>query len=352
MKKKTYIKKNLNYALRERATIVTQTPMRITLGGGGTDVLWYSRLKGGAWISGAINKYVFIFLNKTEDASLIKASHGFEAIMTHDYKKIPVQIIRECLKLTNITSGVEISTAADASARSGLGGSGAFEVGLLHALHVYKRDAISQTQLAEEASYIEIQRMKKPVGPQDQYITAIGGLHYFEIDTKGRITIEPLDLSLHTVATLESNLLFFRTGIQRDAATVLGDQKSKIEKKDTTSKNMIIMLDKIKEIGYAAKKYLLKEKIDDFGETLHEHWLIKKKLSDKVSDSNIDEWYNAARKAGAIGGKIMGAGGGGWFVFYVNKNKDRFREKMTKIGLNERRVHFDWEGTKLLVNLS
>ncbi len=341
------------YTLRERATIITQTPMRITLGGGGTDVLWYSKLRGGAWISAAINKYVFIFLNKTEDPDLIKAAHGFEAIMTHDYRKIPVPIIRESLRLTKVTSGIEISTAADASARSGLGGSGAFEVGLLHALHTYKREPISQQKLAKEACFIEITRLKKPVGPQDQYITALGGIHYFEIDKEGKVSYEPLQLSLHSIAKLESNLLFFRTGIHRDAASVLSSEKEKIEKKESdVSEKIIKSLDDIKQLGQIAKKHLLAGHIDDFGGTFHEHWLIKKRLSDKVSNSQIDEWYDQARKAGALGGKIMGAGGGGWFVFYVSKDKARFREKMAKLGLDERRVRFDWEGTKLLVNLS
>lgn len=352
MGRKTLIKKLPDYTSRERATIITQTPMRITLGGGGTDVLWYSRLKGGAWISGAINKYVFAFLNKTEDPRLIKVSHGFEAVMSYDYRDITNPIIKECLQLTHITSGVELSTAADASARSGLGGSAALEVGLLHALHVYKREPVSQVRLAEEACYVEINKLKKPVGPQDQYIAALGGINYFEIDKKGTVLVEHLNLTTHALAKLESNLLYFRTGIQRDAASVLSDQKDQADKKDKTSRALIHALDDIKDLGKQAKKYLLNEHIDDFGKTLHEHWLIKKRLSKKVSNQQIDEWYEAGIKAGALGGKIMGAGGGGWFVFYVNKNRARFREKMAQVGLDERRVRFDFEGTKLLVNLS
>jgi len=351
MAKKTIIKKLPDYTLRDRATIITQTPMRITLAGGGTDVLWYSKLKGGAWISGGIDKYVFIFLNKTEDPKLIKASHGSEAVMTYNYKEIPNPIIKECLRLTKVTTGIEIATAADASAKSGLGGSGAFEVGLLHALHIYKREPISQHKLAEESSFVEINRLKRPVGPQDQYIAAVGGINYFEIDKKGQVSVEPLNLSFHSIAKLESNLLYFRTGIQRDASSVLADQKQKLEKKNSAIE-LIDMLDQIKDLGQQAKKYLLKGYIDDFGATFNEHWLIKKQLSKKVSNFQIDEWYDAAIKAGALGGKIMGAGGGGWFVFYVNKDKARFREKMAKIGLEERRVRFDWEGSKLLINLS
>jgi D-glycero-alpha-D-manno-heptose-7-phosphate kinase len=327
--------------------------MRITLAGGGTDVRWYSKLKGGAWISGAIDKYVFVFLNKTEDPKLIKASHGTEAIMTYDYRKILNPLIREALKIAGITKGIEISTAADASARSGLGGSGAFEVSLLNALHTYKREHISPLELAKEASSIEIERLKHPVGPNDQYIAAIGGINYFEIDKKGTVYCEPLNLPLHSIAKLESNLLYFRTGMQRDASSVLADEKKRTEKKKSKkSKEVIQALDQIKELGQYAKKLLLKKHIDDFGKTFHDHWLIKKRLSDKVSSSKIDEWYEEAMKAGALGGKIIGAGGGGWLVFYVPENKARFRNRMAKIGLEERRVRFDWEGTKVLINLS
>lgn len=339
------------YARRERATIITQTPMRITLGGGGTDVIWYSRLKGGAWISGAIDKYVFIFLNKTEDPLLIKASHGTEAIMSYDYRTILNPLIKACLEITQVTRGIEIATAADASAKSGLGGSGAFEVGLLHALYTYKRKPVSQLRLGKEAAELEMVRLKKPVGPQDQYIAALGGIRYFEMDTDGKVESYPLRLSHHAIAELESNLLFFRTGIARDASSVLADQKKNLETK-VSSEKIIDSLDQIKELGQRVKKYLLKGNVREFGKSLHEHWMIKKRLSDKVSTDKIDEWYDEAMKAGALGGKIMGAGGGGWFVFYVPKNKGKFRERMTKIGLYERRVQFDWEGTKVLINLS
>lgn len=340
------------YELRRRATIITQSPMRITLGGGGTDVLWYSSKKGGAWISAGIDKYVFVFLNKTEDPNLIKASHGVEATMTEDYKLIPNPIIRECLRLTGVYRGVELATAADASARSGLGGSGAFEVGLLNALYTYKRKPVSQLRLGKEAAFIEIERLNKPVGPQDQYIAALGGIKYFEMDRNGNVEAQTLRLSANTISELENNLLYFRTGIQRDASSVLQDQKNKTDKKNAGSEEIINALDKIKQLGQEVKKYLLKGRADEFGSSLHTHWKIKKSLSKKVTNPQIEEWHEQAMKAGALGGKILGAGGGGWFVFYVNKNKNKFRERMEKIGLAERQVRFDWEGSKLLINLS
>lgn len=344
------LKSGLGFDRRDRATIITQTPMRLTMAGGGTDVLWYSRLRGGAWISAAINKYVFIFLNQTEDPNIIKASHGVEATISTNYKEIPNPIIRECLRQTKITRGVEIATAADASAKSGLGGSGAFEVGLLHALFAYRRQSISQVRLGKLAADVEIKRLKRPVGPQDQYIAAIGGINFFDMDKNGNISIEPLKLSIDAIAKLESNMLYFRTDILRDASEVLQDQKDRAEK--TNFRKVAENLDEIKALGLRAKRYLLTDRIDDYGQTLHEHWQIKRRLSSKVSSPKIDEWYNDAIKAGAVGGKIIGAGGGGWFVFYVPENKGAFRRRMAKIGLEERRVRFDWEGTKVLINLS
>lgn len=332
----------------KKALIVTRTPMRITLGGGGTDVIWYSRLRGGAWISGAINKYVYILLNQTDDPDIIKAFDGINYYIVSNPKQIDNRIIRECLDITKINKGVQITTISQVSGRSGLGGSGSFEVGLLNALHLFKNKKIAQLELAKYAADLEIVKLKKPVGPQDQYIAALGGINYFETDKKGNVTFEPLKLSKKTLQTLERNLVYFSTGIQRDAEAVLADQKKKSESSPDVSSKVIEALDKIKEIGKSVKHFLLKGELDKFGLSLHEHWLVKKSLSGKVSTSQIDEWYDQGIKNGSHGGKIMGAGGGGWFVFYVNKNHDKFKEKMQSLGLIYQDVKFDWEGTKEL----
>lgn len=331
--------------------IITKTPMRITMAGGGTDLLWYAKLRGGAWISAAIDKYLYITISKFEESKLLKISDGETITLTDDYKKIPNPIIRECLNLTGIKKGIEISTMSDASSKSGIGGSGAFEVGLLHALHTYKKEPVSALQLAKEACEVEIERLQKPVGPQDQYITAIGGINYFELDKIGKIHATPLNLSVDTISQLESNFLFFRTGMTHETAKIHGEGKKSVEKKDEDSKKFIKMYDDIKELGFRAKDYLLKGKVDNYGATLHEHWLIKTRQS-AATNSKIDEWYQEGIKAGALGGKIMGAGGGGWFVFYVNKNKAKFRNRMEEIGLEERIVRFEWEGSKVFLNLS
>lgn len=332
---------------RERAIIITQTPMRITLAGGGTDVNWYSNLNGGAWISASFNRYLIVTLTMTEDPNFIGYSYGQEATQGDDYKLIPNPYVKACLKYSGVTKGISVNISSEVSGRSGLGGSAALEVGLLQALHCYKRLAVSQLKLAKEAFHIESVKLKRDfIGPQDQYIVSLGGIKYFERDKSGKVSFEDLPLSPHTIAELESNLLFFRTGIYRDTHVALSDQKNKATQKE------IKALDKIKRLGQKAKIYLLKGDVDNFGATFDEHWQIKKTLSDKVSNPQIDKWYNEAKKMGALGGKIMGAGGGGWFVFYVNKNKNTFRKSIKKIGLEEKRVRFEWEGTKVLVNLN
>lgn len=308
--------------MSRKDTIITKTPMRITLGGGGTDVLWYSKLRGGSWISAAINKYVFISVK--DASSKLKTANP---------------IIKECLKLTGVSQDIEIIIKSDVPAGSGLGGSGAFEIGLLNALYQFKKEKVTSLKLAEQAVYIEAKKLKKPVGPQDQYIAALGGIKYFEIDKKGEISVESLKLKSEVIKKLENNLLYFITGITRDTEAVLGEQKKQ---------RVIIALDQIKELGLKVKKALLKGDVDEFGKSLHTHWLIKKRLSDKVSNPKIDEWYEYGIKNGALGGKIMGAGGGGWFVFYVNKNHHKFIKKMQGLKLIHKKVKFEFEGTKVV----
>ena len=300
--------------------IMTQTPMRITLGGGGTDVVWYSRQRGGAWISAAINAYVYVIIHQGKP-------------------DISNPLIRACLSMAKVKE-VEVVTFSDIEGKSGLGGSGAFEVGLLNALSVYNGKRTSKRKLAKEASDIEIKHLHYPVGPQDQYSTSLGGIHSFEINKRGRVIVEPLALSKKTVAILERNLLFFKTGIDHTSADILTSEK--------ISKESIDTLDQIKDLGQHVKYALLQGNMDEFGKSLHTHWQIKKRLSKKVSTVKIDAWYDEAIKAGALGGKIMGAGGGGWFMFYVNRNKKSFINRMKTLGLTERPMRFDWQGTRVI----
>src|SRR3989344_2250868 len=236
---------------RERAVIITQTPMRITLAGGGTDVNWYSSLKEGAWISASFNRYLIVTLTMTEDPNFIGYSYGEEATQGNSYKAIPNPYVMECLKHSGVTKGISINISSEVSGRSGLGGSAALEVGLLYALNCYKKQPASQLKLAKDAFHIESVKLKRDfIGPQDQYIVALGGIKYFERDKNGRVDVQNLPLSLHTISELESNLLFFRTGIYRDAHVPLSDQKNKAGSKE------IKTLDKIKTLGQKAKAYL------------------------------------------------------------------------------------------------
>ncbi len=338
------IEEKKSHSLRERAVIITQTPMRIALAGGGTDVSWYSNKRGGAWVSACINRYLIVTLTMTEDPDFIGYSYGEEAYQGNSHKLIP-PYIKACLEHAGVLKGVSVCITSEVSGKSGLGGSAALEVGLLNALYCYKKESVSRLLLAKKAFKIESVKLKRDyIGPHDQYIVSLGGINYFERDIKGNVTVEPLPLSLHTISELESNLLYFRTGIYRDAGVALADQKNKM------SKNHFKALDDIKRLGQKAKKYLLEGDVDRFGATFHEHWKIKKTLSDKVSNPQIDAWYDEAMKMGASGGKIMGAGGGGWFVFYVKNDKLAFRKRMKEIGLEEKKVKFDFEGTKTLIN--
>lgn len=320
--------------------------MRITLAGGGTDVNWYSNLRGGAWISASFNRYLIVSLIKSENPNLIVYSDGDEAIQSNSYQDIPNPYVKACLEYTGVTKGVNINIQSEVSGRSGLGGSAALEVGLLYALHCYKKQSVSKLRLAKEAFKIESVKLKRDyIGPQDQYIVSLGGIKYFERDKSGKVAFQTLPLSSYIISKLESNLFFFRTGIYRDAGVTLSDQKNKSGPKE------IKALDEIKKLGQKAKTYLIKGDIDSFGITFDKHWQIKRTLSDKVSNPRIDKWYNEAKKMGALGGKIMGAGGGGWFVFYVKGNKETFISSMTKLGLEHCKVRFDLEGSKLFVDL-
>ncbi len=338
------------HTYRERAVIITQTPMRITLAGGGTDVEWYSSKKGGAWISATINRYLVVTLTMTEDPDFVGYAYGREATQSNSYKDVPNPYVKACLEHTGIKSGISVSITSEVSGRSGLGGSGALEVGLLNALYTYKGESVSKYLLGKKAFRIEHVKLGRDyIGPQDQFAVAMGGINYYERDKAGNVTVEPVPLSLHAISELESNLLYFRTGIYRDAGTALADQK----KRSTDSKKgakHYKALDDIKKLGQKAKKFLIDGDIDAFGRTFDQHWKIKKTLSDQVSNPQIDEWYKEAMMAGALGGKIMGAGGGGWFVFYVKDNKAAFRKRMKEIGLEERKIRFDFEGTKTLAN--
>lgn len=326
--------------------IITRTPFRITLGGGGTDLTSYYEKYGGFLISAAIDRYMYITVNKRFEEE-IRLSYSKTEIVNH-VDEIKHPIVREALRLVGIDSGIEITSIADLPAQSGLGSSGSFTVGLLNALHAYKKEFLTPKQLAEEAFHIEAEILKEPVGKQDQYIAAYGSIISMDIDKMGNVEVNTHILSDDAMDQLENNTLYFYTGIQRRTSDVLGDQSKSVKRDE----NIVIeSMHKIKEIGKECLVRLKANDVDWFGNSLDMHWNIKKQISTKMSDGDIDKWYETAKENGAIGGKIMGAGGGGFFMFYCNNSKTKLREAMAKCGLKEVKFRIDHEGSKVLMNL-
>lgn len=326
--------------------IITRTPFRITLGGGGTDLPSYYERYGGYLISAAIDRYMYVTINKRFEDT-IRVSY-LKTEIRSEVDEIEHPLVREALKLLKIRSGIEITSVADLPAKSGLGSSGSFTIGLLNALHAYKREFLKPQELAEEAFHIEAEILKEPVGKQDQYIAAFGGIISMDIKKNGKVIVDTHILSEDSMDQLESNTLFFYTGFQRHASEILSYQSKSIKQ----DKNKVInSMHQIKKIGKQCLVRLRKGDIDWFGESLDEHWKIKKQISSRMTDKAIDELYNIALENGAIGGKIMGAGGGGFFMFYCVENKLKLRRVMAQQGLKEVRFRIDHEGSKVLVNL-
>lgn len=325
--------------------ILSRAPVRFSLGGGGTDLPSYSSVHGGFLVAAAIDKYIFLAMHKRFDDAVRLAYSKTEQVTDLDAIEHP--IFREALKSTGVSRGVELFSMADVPANSGLGSSSSFTVALLNALHAYKREFVSAPQLAEEACDIEIGRLKEPIGKQDQYIAAYGGITAFTFNPDGSVVAEPLAMKPEAMDELESNLLIFFSGVERKASTVLSEQAKTIK----SSQDAVEKMHRIKEIGYETKRLLLAGDIDRFGELLHEHWMNKRKLASNMTDSSIDEHYDAARAAGAIGGKLMGAGGGGFFMFYTRPaDKRRVYEAMIARGLRPLRFRFDFDGARIMAN--
>jgi len=326
--------------------IISRTPVRLPLGGGGTDLASYYSKFGGFFVSAAIDKYNYIAVKRRfENGFRISYS---KTEITDSVEKIQQPIIREALKLLNIKDYLEIVSIADVPGRSGMGGSSSYAVGVLNALHSFKRESVPPQTLAEEACHIEIDILKEPIGKQDQYVASFGGINCYEIERDGVVHVSPLNVSSHSVAELESNLLLFYTGIKRDASQILGRQKLNEEK---GIKRVVESMHEIKRIGYEIGDSLARGDLRRFGELLDVHWRTKKNLSEQVSNDRIDQLYEKAKRNGALGGKIMGAGGGGFFVFYSENGKERIRDAMTREGLKEVRFRFDFDGSKTLLNL-
>lgn len=323
--------------------IITRSPLRLSLGGGGTDLPSYYREHGGFLVAAAIDKYVYLTVHRTFTPELILKYSKLERVTSVDAVEHP--IIRETLRLVGITDPhLEITSMADIPAGTGLGSSGSFTTALLKALHAHRKTPVHPAQLAEQACEIEIDRLGEPIGRQDQYIAAIGGITAFTFHRDGRVEYRPVRLSEETLFNLEDNLLLFFTGYSRAASSILRDQKERSEKHDAA---MLENLHFTKELGLRSLAALEGGELAEFARLMDVHWQKKRARTAGMSNDRIDEWYAHARAHGALGGKLIGAGGGGFLVFYA-EDKTRLRHAMREKGLAEIRFRFDFEGTKVV----
>jgi D-glycero-alpha-D-manno-heptose-7-phosphate kinase len=323
--------------------IITRTPLRITLGGGGTDVPSYYERFGGLVLSAAINRYVYIAINRTFTDDYFLKYANLERV--NDIDAIEHPIIREALRLHPIGPSIELVSVADIPASTGLGSSGTFTVGLLRAIYAYLRQSLTTEQNAAEACHIEMDVLGRPVGKQDQYAAAYGGLQYMTFATDGHVDVAPLGVSNDTLLDLQEHLCMFFTGYSRSADSILEEQRAASNRGET---DVVESLHEIKAIGDSSRKALQLGDTGTFAALMNEHWEHKKRRSSSMSNHAIDRWYQVGRDSGALGGKLVGAGSGGFLLFYT-KDTDRLRAAMNAEGLSEVRFQFDHDGSVVLV---
>ena len=326
--------------------IIARSPLRISLGGGGTDLPSYYERFGGFLITAAIDKYVYITLHETFVPEFIIKYSKLERVAKVDEIEHP--IIREAFRMVGIEGGyLELTSMADIPAGTGLGSSGSFTTALLKALHAHKKNLVPNTEIAAQACEIEINRLKEPVGKQDQYIAALGGITCFDFHKDGRVEARPAKVSEETRYNLEDNLVIFFTGYSRSAGSILKDQNEKSKQDDQA---MLENLHQTKQIGYDSQSALESGDLRQFARLMDEHWQRKRARSGGMSNPKINEWYETAKKNGALGGKLIGAGGGGFLMFYAEEDKSKLRHAMRQAGLKEVRFRFDFEGTKQMIS--
>ncbi len=323
--------------------IIVRSPLRISLGGGGTDLPSYYEENEGFLITAAINKFVYITMHENfNDEILVKYSKS-ENVKNADDIHHP--IFRECIKMLSLGNDYfEIQSMADIPAGTGLGSSSSFTTALLKCLHEYKGELITPEELAREACEIEMVRLKEPIGKQDQYIAAYGGIRAMWFKRDGSVEVNNVNMSRETFYNLEDNLVLYFTGFERSASRILKEQDDKTKSSDNDMKSN---LDMVKSMGLDSLKAFESGKLRDFADIMKQHWEIKKKRSKEMSNPRIDEWYDYAMKNGALGGKLIGAGGGGFLMFY-SEDKIRLRDAMKKTGLKEVRFRFESQGTRLI----
>ncbi|MGH7813946.1 MAG: galactokinase [Candidatus Binataceae bacterium] len=324
--------------------IITRTPLRISVGGGGTDLPSYYREFGGFVISAAITKYVYITINEAFfPGYFLRYS---EAELVESIEQVRHPLIREALRMHDMPGRLEIVSVADVPAGTGLGSSGSFLVGLLHALHAYKRERVMAAELAREAAEIELGRLEQPIGPQDHYSAAFGGITCQEYKPDDTVAVSQLRIGENALRELRDSLMLFFVGSTRAASELLKDQKIRSEQRDPA---MLDNLHFVKQVGMEIKAVLEAGDIHRFGELMHTHWMRKRVRSAGMSSPKIDELYELARtRGGATGGKLVGAGGSG-FLLFQTPDRRRLRATMTQAGLTEMDFSFDFDGSVVLL---
>ena len=323
--------------------LVSRAPLRISLAGGGSDLPSFYQQGFGQVFSFAIDKYVYIACHELFSGGIRLSYSKTENVSKASQIEHP--LIRESLSFLDFDESIEIGSFADVpGSGTGLGSSSAFCVALVNVIKNYMGTSVSSEFLAQSACTIEIEKCRDPIGKQDQYIAAFGGFSCFTFHRDDTVSIEPLKISEDVLYDLEDNLLLFFTGFSRSASSILKDQNLKTKESDNT---MIDNLHYVKEMGYRSKKFLEEGDLLSFGSLMHEHWEHKKRRSGGMSNEKINEWYTLGINNGAIGGKLVGAGGGGFLLFYT-MNKNKLRQAMKSVGLQEVRFKYDFEGTKLL----
>jgi D-glycero-alpha-D-manno-heptose-7-phosphate kinase len=326
--------------------VITRTPFRITLGGGGTDLPSYYEKHGGFIFAAGIDKYMTITVNRPvlDEAITLKYSQLERAERPTELQHA---VAREVLLSTGIERNIDINSVGDLPAGSGLGSSSCYAVGLLHAIHAMKREHIGLAAIAEEDFHIEAEILKRPVGKQDPYMAAFGGLTVLDIARDGKVSVRKANVSLEVADELNRNMLVFFTGVTRSADIILQEQSTGAA---MDNKTVVDSMHYIKELGQEILEHVESGELDEVGRAFNAHWQHKKKISTKMSKPEFDKIYDAALAAGALGGKISGAGGGGFFTFYVPGDHARFRTAMRQFGLREMRYRFDFDGSKVLMN--
>ena len=326
--------------------IVSRTPFRLSLGGGGTDLPAYYKKFGGFFVSGAVDKYMHIVVNNRFEPGIRLSYSQTEIVDSVDLIRHP--LVREALKLLDMTDKLEIVSLADIPASTGLGSSGSFTVGLLNALLAHQKIVKTPQDVAEIACDIAMNRLQEPSGKQDEYAASLGGIKSYEIDTSGKVTAKELDISESTLSELEYGIMMFYTGIKRSAGDILAKQHAKVSEDEGDA---LKKMHSIKKIGLESKEALESGDMDRFGELLHEHWTVKRGITENMTTDRVDSWYSAARKNGALGGKLVGAGGGGFLMLFCREGREKVRSALAGQGLTEIRFRFDFEGSKVIYNV-